>query len=165
MMSSAIPLIAPHGRDLVNLMVDPDRRKIIEAASRDCPSLDLAPQQISDLELLINGGFSPLRGFMGRGDYEAVCQSMHLRNGILWPVPITLDVFSQAATKLRPGVSLAMRDSEGRMLALMCVDEVWQPDRMAEAQLVYGTTDTRHPAVSYLLEKRHPFYVSGHLEG
>ena len=102
-----------HGGELVNLLVDSQRRAELQAASRDWPSWDLTPRQLCDVELLMNGAFSPLRGFMGRADYESVCSSMHLANGLLWSMPITLDVTEKLARELRPGSMLALRDAEG----------------------------------------------------
>src|SRR5579863_8442260 len=134
------PPIAPHGGSLVNLLASPDRCARLHAESRDWQSWDLTPRQICDLELLMNGAFSPLRGFMCRSDYESVCSSMRLSNGLIWPMPITLDLPEELARKLAPGAQLALRDSEGVMLAVLHVEEIWQPDREAEVNAVYGTT-------------------------
>jgi sulfate adenylyltransferase len=157
-------LIAPHGGKLVNLLVDDARGAEVRQASRDWPSWDLTPRQLCDLELLANGGFSPLTGFLGRADYESVRDRMQLSDGTLWPIPITLDVPAEPAQKLRPGQPLALRDAEGVMLAVVHVQDVWEPDRQAEAQAVFGTTNREHPGVSHLLERTHPFYVGGRVE-
>lgn len=85
-------MTAPHGGTLKDLVVDATRRKELQAASKDWKSWDLTPRQLCDLELLMNGGFSPLEGFMRRADYESVCQNMRLASGTIWPMPITLDV-------------------------------------------------------------------------
>jgi len=85
-------LVAPHGGELVDLILDPENAAELKAHSRDFPSWDLTSRQIRDLELLLSGGFSPLRGFMNREDYERVCHEMKLSNDLLWPIPITLDV-------------------------------------------------------------------------
>ena len=91
---------------------------------------------------------------------------MRLSSGLLWPMPITLDVPEAFAKSLKPGSSkVALRDSEGVMLAVLYVEDVWQPDRKAEAQAVLGTTSTVHPGVDYLLNKGHRWYVGGRVEG
>jgi len=113
----------------------------------------------------LNGGFSPLRGFMSRADYEGVCCSLRLKNGILWPIPIVLDVSEEFAKSIGPGKTVALRDAEGVMPAALHVDEVWQPDRMAEVEAVYGTTSTLHPGVEHVLQRTNPWYVGGRLEG
>ena len=81
-----------HGSVLVNLLASRSRAADLRDSSRSWPSWELTPRQLCDLELLMNGGFSPLRGFMTRNDYEAVCHGMRLADGTLWPIPITLDV-------------------------------------------------------------------------
>ena len=85
-------LIAPHGGELIDLKLDPENAAELKARSKDFPSWDLTSRQIRDLELLLSGGFSPLRGFMNHGEYECVCREMKLSNDLLWPIPITLDV-------------------------------------------------------------------------
>ena len=128
-------LVAPHGGELVDLKLDQENAAELKARSKDFPSWDLTSRQIRDLELLLSGGFSPLRGFMNRDEYERVCHEMRLSNGLVWPIPITLDVPEAFAKSLKPGSSkVALRDSEGVMLAVLYVEDVWQPDRKAEAQ-------------------------------
>jgi sulfate adenylyltransferase len=95
-------LIAPHGGELVDLMLNPEIALELKAHSRDFPSWDLTSRQIRDLELLIGGGFSPLRGFMNRCEYDRVCDEMRLSNGLIWPIPITLDVPEAFARSLKP---------------------------------------------------------------
>ena len=158
-------LIAPHAGTLVDLFVDADRAASVKTESRDWPSHDLTPRQLCDLELLLNGGFSPLTGFMGQADYDRVCAEMRLEDGTLWPVPITLDVPEELAKSLGPGANLALRDAEGVMLAALHVEDVWQPDREAEGRAVFGTTNPEHPGVAQLLDRTHPCYVGGRLTG
>jgi len=155
----------PHGGELVNLFAAPERALELQADSRDWPSWDLTGRQLCDLELLLSGGFSPLRGFMSRQDYERVCGETRLANGKLWPIPITLDVSAEFAKKLQLGATVALRDPEGVMLAVLHVDDVWQPDREAEAEMVFKTTSLAHPGAAYLLKSSHPWYVGGRLEG
>ena len=158
-------LIEPHGGTLVDLLVDAERAAELKAASRDWPSWDLTPRQFCDLELLMNGGFSPLRGFMGKADHDSVCERMRLADGTLWPIPVTLDVAPELAWKLKPGSMLALRDPEGVMLAALHVSEVWEPDREKDAQAVFGTTDPHHPGVAHLLHRTNSVAVGGRIEG
>ena len=157
--------IEPHGGALVDLVASPERIAELRQASRDWPSWELDSRQLCDLELLINGAFSPLRGFLGRRDYESVCDAMRLGDGTLWPMPVVLDVSDEFARRIGAGTSVALRDPEGAMLAVLHVEELWQPDRRAEAEAVYGSVDPRHAGVAQLLERDHPWYLAGRLEG
>jgi sulfate adenylyltransferase len=166
LIASTSHLIAPHGGELVNLIADAQRSSELKSHSREWPSWDLSARQVCDLELLMSGGFSPLRGFMNRADYEGVCHNMKLASGVVWPMPITLDVTEEFAKTLKPGSSkIALRDAEGVMLAVLNVQDVWQPDRMAEAKAVFNSTSKAHPGVDYLLNKGNAWYVGGTIEG
>ena len=166
MTASTSHLIAPHGGELIDLIVRPERAAELKSHSKEWPSWDLSARQLCDLELLLTGGFSPLRGFMTRADYEGVCHHMRLANGTLWPMPITLDVTEEFARKLTPGTSkIALRDPEGVMLAVLNVEDVWQPDRKAEAKAVFNSTSPAHPGADYAINKASPWYVGGRLEG
>ena len=164
--TSAHHLPAAHGGELVDLYVGPERRAEIKTESRELVSWDLTPRQLCDVELLLNGAFSPLRGFMTKADYERVCTEMRLTSGVLWPIPITLDVTEDFAKSLTPGQSkIALRDAEGVMLALLHVEEVWEPDRREEAQTVFNTISLGHPGVDHVLNKSNSYYIGGRLEG
>jgi len=164
--ASTSHLIPPHGGELVDLIAQPGRIAELKAHSREWPSWDLTGRQLCDLELLITVGFSPLRGFLTRADYEGVCHNMRLTSGVLWPIPITLDVTEEFAKKLTPGASkVALRDPEGIMLAVLQVEDVWQPDRKAEAQAVFASTSAAHPGADYAVNKANPWYVGGKIEG
>jgi len=159
-------LIPPHGGHLSELTVSPEKTAELKAHSREWPSWDLTARQLCDLELLTSGGFSPLTGFMSKADYEGVCHNMRLTNGTLWPIPITLDVTEEFARKLTPGSSkVALRDPEGVMLAVLHVEDVWQPDRAAEAAAVFNSTSKAHPGADYTINKSNPWYVGGRIEG
>lgn len=158
-------LVAPHGGVLQNLIVGDERARSLRDLSSQWPSWDLTPRQLCDLELLLTGAFSPLGGFMGQRDYESVVERMRLFDGTLWPIPIVLDVPEAVASTLDPGTSLALRDPEGVMLAVLHVEERWAPDRTVEAEAVYGTTNVEHPGVAALLNATHPWALAGRLEG
>lgn len=158
-------LTAPHGTALRDLIVSDEVAARLKEESGTYPSITLSPRQLCDLELLLNGGFSPLTGFMIRAEYDAVLDDMRLPGGILWPMPITLDAPGFLAEKLSVGQSVALRDAEGFMLAVMSVEDVWKPDKSREADNVFGTTDRTHPGVRYLFEQAHDYYVGGTLQG
>lgn len=162
---SSAGLIAPYGGVLAPLLVEPARAEALKRESRDWPSWDLTPRQVCDLELLLNGGFSPLPGFMGRADYERVCREMRLQDGTLWPIPVVLDVSEAFAAKLAPGAQVALRDPEGVILAVLSLDEQWRPDREAEAASVFGTASSEHPGVRFLYEQVGPVYLGGRVAG
>jgi sulfate adenylyltransferase len=103
---------------------------------------------------------------MNKADYESVCSNMRLSSGLLWPMPITLDVTEAFAKTLQPGsTKVALRDAEGVMIAILHVEDVWQPDRQAEGKAVFNSTSTAHPGVAYLMNRSNPWYVGGRLEG
>lgn len=154
-----------HGGKLVNGLVNAKRAAELAQQSVGWRSLDLTARQLCDLELLLNGGFSPLTTFLGQADYASVCKDMRLNDGTVWPMPITLDVSQAFADSLKEDEPIALRDPEGVMLAVLHVSEQYAPDQAAEARAVFGTTDTAHPGVKYLLESTQPVYLSGTLEG
>lgn len=158
--------VQPHGGDqLVDLMVGPDEAEELKHVSGTFPSITLSQRQLCDLELLMNGAFTPLTGFMGRESYESVLDSLSLPDGTMWPLPIVLDVKEQVAEKLSLGDRVALRDGEGFMPAVLTVEEIWRPDRQREAEQVYGTGDLSHPGVRYLMNAVNTVYVGGRVEG
>ena len=163
-LGTARELNAPYGGTLVNLQVGAKRAAELKAAARDFFSLDLTPRQLGDLEMLATGAFSPLTSFLGQADYEAVCAGMRLADGRLWPVPVTLDILRACAEKLVPGQRVALRDAEGTLIAVLTIAEMWQPDKGAEAQCLYGTRAITHPAVNHLLNAAGEIYLAGALE-
>ena len=126
-----------------------DAARLRERAAR-LPSWDLTRRQACDLELLMNGGFWPLTGFLGEADYDGVVEGMRLSSGALWPIPVTLDVTEAFAAEAAPGGEIALRDQEGVILATMEVTDRWTPDREREARMVFGADDPAHPAVEQL---------------
>ncbi len=155
----------PHGGELKNLYLDDEAAAAEKQAARDYPSWDLTDRQICDIELILNGAFSPLEGFLTEGDYDAVVDGMRLESGVLWPIPITLDVSEEFAATIAVGQKVALRDLEGVIIAVIDVADIYRPDKSREAEGVYGTTDEAHPAVHYLNNIAHPVYIGGRLHG
>ncbi|NBC17387.1 MAG: bifunctional sulfate adenylyltransferase/adenylylsulfate kinase [Bacteroidetes bacterium] len=158
-------LIEPHGGALCDLMVSGEEAEGLKETARDLPSVTLTDRQLCDLELLLGGGFSPLRGFLNKDDYESVLDEMRLTSGVLWPMPITLDVAKELAEALSEGQQVALREKTGLLLAVLTVSDVWEVDKAREAEQVFGTTSTEHPAVAYLMEEAGDYYVGGTLKG
>lgn len=140
-------LIAPHGGELINRLVDGDEARELSARVAELPRITLNERQLSDLEMIANGGFSPLTGFMSRDDYLTVVGSRHLANGPPWTIPITLDVDGADAPK--PGGEVALCEGD-TPLAVMTVEDRYDYDQKLEAQNVYRTTDEAHPGVAAL---------------
>ena len=155
----------PHGGELKDLYLAPEAAEEAKRAARGQKSWDLTERQLCDLELLLNGAFSPLEGFLGRADYERVVAEMRLSDGTLWPIPITLDVTPAFAAGLEVGETVALRDREGVLVATIAVGEVYEPDRQAEVLAVFGTADRAHPGVRYQLAEAGSVYVAGRVRG
>ena len=158
-------LKAPHGGELKDLYLSEAAVREEKARARDLPSWDLTMRQTCDIEMLLNGAFSPLEGFLVEADYQRVLKEMRLTSGALWPMPITLDVKPEFADKIKVGGAIALRDAEGVLIATMEVASIYRPDRDAEAQAVFGTTDDKHPGVAYLKRQSNEVYVGGKLRG
>lgn len=131
--------------------------------SSDIPSLTLTQRQICDLELIMNGGFAPLETFLNRQNYDRVVNEMRLSDGTLWPMPITLDIQEKNLGKIKEDAQVALKDQEGYVLALLEVNEIWQPNKQLEAEKVFGTTDQLHPGVNYLFNSTGDYYITGKL--
>ncbi len=156
-----LPNLAP----IPELFVSYESAQKLKAEAGDLPSWDLTPRQICDLELLMNGGFYPLKGFQTEADYDRVVDELRLTDGTLWPIPVTLDVTEAFATTVDPGQDIALRDQEGVILAIMSVTDKWTPDKHREAEKVFGADDVAHPTVNYLHHRSGPVYLGGPVTG
>jgi len=143
---NASRLITPYGGELIDLLVPEAEHELVIKRATILPRIQLAQRNLCDLELLATGGFSPLRKFMGRKDYQSVLRSMRLADGTLFPIPITLPVAK--SLNLFEGAEIALADEHNDLLATMRVEEIYAWDREEEAKSVYGSTDPRHPLVA-----------------
>ncbi|ODM18459.1 Sulfate adenylyltransferase [Aspergillus cristatus] len=158
---------SPHGGVLKDLLArDAPRNNELSAEAETLPAVVLNERQLCDLELVMNGGFSPLEGFMNEKDWSSVCENVRLADGNLFSMPITLDVSQQTVSdnNLQPGARITLRDfRDDRNLAILTIDDIYRPDKQKEAKLVFGG-DEDHPAVKYLYTKTEEFYVGGKIE-
>jgi len=155
----------PNHAPIPELYVSYDSAQKLKIEAGQLPSWDLTPRQICDLELLMNGGFHPLKGFMGQADYDGVVANMRMADGTLWPMPITLDVSDAFADKVEPGQDIALRDQEGVILAILTISDKWVPNKAVEAEKVFGADDLAHPAVNYLHNQAGKVYLGGPVIG
>ncbi len=146
----------PYGGTLVDLLVGEEEHVEIGREVADLPTIELDSRHLADFELLANGGFSPLTGFMGEADYHSVVENMTLANGLPWSMPVTLSVPESRAGELTPGVRADLRDGEGFPLGVIDIEEVYRRDKTRLAEQVYRTTDEAHPGVAAM-------YASGDL--
>jgi len=158
-------LFTAHSGELVNLIVSEERASVLKALSRSLQSITLSSSAASDLELIMNGAFSPLRGFMNRSDYESVLDRMRLQDRTLWPIPVCLGISESEAQHLESGQSVALRDNEGFMLAVLHVKDIWPIEKEREAEAVYDTQDQEHSGVRCLFDSPGKYYVGGAIEG
>ncbi|RPI87331.1 MAG: bifunctional sulfate adenylyltransferase/adenylylsulfate kinase [Chloroflexi bacterium] len=154
-------LIQPYGGKLVNLVVTGEERQELLEEAKHLPTVQISQRSLCDLELLATGAFSPLDRFMGKADYDRVLTEMRLKEGTLFPIPITLPVGEQELTKFAEKVVLA--DARNNNMAILTIEEVYHWDPQREARLVLGTTDSRHPLISEMI-KWGKLYVTGELK-
>jgi len=147
------------------LYVSSDSAAKLKVAAGSLPSWDLTARQVCDLELLMNGGFYPLKGFQSHADYISTVETMRTSDGALWPIPVTLDVSEKFADGVEPGQDIALRDQEGVILAILSVTDKWVPNKANEALKVFGADDLAHPAVNYLHNVAGPVYLGGPVTG
>ncbi len=147
------------------LYVSYESAQKLKVEAGNLASHDLTPRQICDLELLMNGGFNPLKGFLTEEDYDSVVETMRTKDGALWPMPVTLDVSEKFADTVELGQDIALRDQEGVILATMTVTDKWVPNKSREAEKVFGADDLAHPAVNYLHNHAGAVYLGGPITG
>jgi len=145
--------IKPHGGELIN------RMSLSESVDPTLNSVEVDALELSDLELMANGAYSPLTGFMGKADYDSVVQTMRLSNGLPWSIPITLAINKEKAMELRSGETINLVNN-GIIYAVMKVSEIYIPDKKCEAEMVYRTMDLNHPGVRKLFD-RNNLYLAG----
>ena len=143
-------MISPHGGTLVSRLVPREQRDAMRAYAQTLPAIDMNAREASDLLLIAIGGMSPLEGFMGEAAYASVLESMRLPSGLVWSLPITLAVSDPSIARRATPFAAALRSPEGEIVGVMAVEELYTPDKRAEAQSALGTTDEAHPGVQYL---------------
>ncbi len=145
-------LIAPHGGKLINRNLEGKEREEAEKRSRDLKKIRLNDREISDLEMIGSGALSPLEGFMCKDDYHSVMDTMTLKNGLPWTIPITLSAAQETVKTLKKGMEVALTDKNDNVLGVLFVEEIFSHDKEKEALQVYGTKEDKHPGVKKVYE-------------
>jgi sulfate adenylyltransferase len=152
--STEFTTIEPHGGELVDRLAPEEERDELLRRAEGLTKIVLGPRALSDLEMISTGVFSPLTGFMVSEDYESVVETMRLKNGLVWSLPITLPVSEEEAENVRVGEEIALADATGRVLATMIVEDRYSYDKEHEAQQVFGTTNDEHPGVAAVYRQK-----------
>jgi sulfate adenylyltransferase len=153
-------LIAPHGGLLVNRILTGNKRHAAMEKAESLKKIILNSRELADLEMISNGAFSPLEGFVNSKDYESILHSMHLSNGLPWTIPITLSVSDEGKSKISQSDELAMYDMRGVCLGILTVEELFPADKKREALQVYRTDDENHPGVAAIYQQG-DYYIGG----
>lgn len=146
-------LIQPHGGKLINRKVTGEELQAGRAKAASLPRVTLNARNEADLELLANGAFSPLEGFLTEADYRRVRDERHLANGLVWTIPVTLAVDAATRKSLKPGQDVALYARDGRLLAILHLEEIYHYNKELEAAAVYKTTEAKHPGVAAVYEQ------------
>lgn len=145
-------LVKPHGSETLNIrLLEGTEREQALAAAGKLPKITLSSRERGDLIMLGIGGFTPLEGFMGKADWQSVCDNMALANGVFWPIPITLSTDQASADSLVTGSEVALVDDSGEIMGSMVIDEKYTIDKAHECQQVFKTTDAEHPGVKMVM--------------
>ncbi len=155
-------MISPHGGKLISRTASAEEREKLAQAADGMPRVELNQREMADLEMIACGAMSPLEGFMGEADYRSVVDTMRLANGLVWTIPVALSAKTAEQQGLDPGGQVALVDGEGRVLAVMDLESVYQVDHDYEAQMVLRTSDGAHPGVQYL-KSISPVYLGGRI--
>ncbi|MGB0563364.1 MAG: sulfate adenylyltransferase [Spirulinaceae cyanobacterium] len=152
-MSTQSNLIAPHGGQLINrIATAAEKQEFLEQGDR-LPQVQLDDRAFSDLVMIAIGGFSPLTGFMGQADYEAVVTDMHLANGTVWAIPVTLSVSEAVAEPLKEGSWVRLNDPTGRFVGVLELTQKYRYNKAHEASNVYRTDEEKHPGVKVVYDQ------------
>ena len=145
-------MIKPHGGNLINRLVNDGRKAELEDKLDSFYNLKVHNRFISDCEMIANGAFSPLTGFMNRVAVDSVIEKMELPDGLVWALPVILPVSLEESKEINVGDMIAISDNNGRFVAVMHISEKFEIDLEDYCQKIYKTTETEHPGVKVLKE-------------
>eukprot|EP00578_Thalassiosira_sp_NH16_P017485 CAMPEP_0181114618 /NCGR_PEP_ID=MMETSP1071-20121207/20990_1 /TAXON_ID=35127 /ORGANISM="Thalassiosira sp., Strain NH16" /LENGTH=432 /DNA_ID=CAMNT_0023198761 /DNA_START=40 /DNA_END=1338 /DNA_ORIENTATION=+ len=150
----------PHGGSLVDLILSSDEEKAA-AVAKCTKELQLSPRQLCDAELLMNGGFSPLTGFMDEATYKNVVDEVALPDGLIFGLPVVFDTNDE---DLSPGDIVLLKDGD-RDIATIEFTDKYLPNKAYECLKCYGTSEIEHPGALMVATERGKYYMGGKITG
>ncbi len=154
-----------HGGVLVNGYADPDEIAAIKADLSGSMGIRLTPRQLCDLELLLNGAYSPLTGFMDQASYASVRDRMRLPDETLWPLPVILAINTELASKIAVNDRVQLLNEENVTVALLVVTELWGVAYTDDCEAFFGSTDRRHIGVQVFVDQQDAVCLAGRVTG
>lgn len=154
-----------YGTPLKNELLSTEESEALKKAIPVQCTVTLSLRQLCDLEMILSGALNPLSGFMNEGEYNSVTDNMQLSNGLLWTLPVTLDVTKEQLDGFGDATQIGLCDKEGFMLAVMDIESVWEVNKDNEAIKIYETSDSAHPGVQYLHQEVKQYYIGGAVKG
>lgn len=149
-------LTEPHGGKLVNQFMAKDQLAMLE----NLKTITIDLTDLMDCEQISAGTYSPLEGFLNEGDLKSVLENYKLQSGVVWPLPIVLQLQKDQMTNLEVDQKILLEDKEKSGLALLSISQIYQPDMNDVAKKWFGTTDTSHPGVDRFFKKGN-YFVAG----
>src|SRR3990172_2066960 len=149
-------LVNPHGKakKLIPLLLTGKELTEAKAAAKGMDQVKMTSRETSDLIMMGIGAFTPLTGFMGKADWQGVCDKFVMADGTFWPIPITLSTSKSQAAPLKTGQEVALVDEEsGELMGSMVIKEKYEIDKAHECKTVFTTTDMEHPGVQKVMEQ------------
>ena len=155
-------LVNPHGsKKLKPLLLKGEKLARAKKKAKKLQQVVMTTRETGDLIMLGIGAFTPLDGFMGKADWRGVCQKMKTKNGVFWPVPVTLSVSEDEAKSIKKGQQVALVSEEtGELMGSMTVKDKYRPDKNFECKNVFTTTDKEHPGVANVMAQK-PVNIGG----
>jgi len=145
-------LVSPHGGKLISRLLKGEESTEAQRRTEGLPRVRMTSRETSDLIMIGIGAFSPVDGFMGRKDWEGICQEFKMANHVFWPIPITLSVSTDVASGLREGGEVALIDGEsGELMGSMKIEEKYTVEKQNECKQIFRTDDPKHPGVAKVL--------------
>jgi sulfate adenylyltransferase len=151
-------MLSPHGGKLIIQLVDENKKWELIKKATPFNTIEISSWILSDLELIATGAYSPLTGFMDQANYQSVLAKMRLKNGIVWPLPVTLPILKKQAENFNIGDEIFLTN-EGIIYGSLHLEEKFEYSKEYEALSVYGTTDATHPGVKRIQEKGEVYFA------